>query len=147
MGAALGAWAEAVEHIGSTAIPGLDAKPVIDLLVGLRSMGDAGRCIRPLEELGYEYRGEAGVPGRLFSREFRKGQRAHHLHLAVLGGAFWNEHLLFRDYLQAHPRTANEYARLKRALAARYRSDREAYAAAKADFVRGVLEKAKGSRA
>ncbi len=140
---AVGAWAEVIEHVGSTAVPGLDAKPVIDVLVGLGSMHDAGRCIRPLEGLGYECRGEAGVPGRLFFRRFREGQRAFHLHLAVLGGEVWNDRLLFRDHLRAHPETASEYARLKRELAARYRGDREAYTAAKTGFVGGVLEKSK----
>ena len=142
--AVLGAWAVAVEHVGSTAVPGLDAKPVVDLLVGLGCMGDAGRCVRPLVGVGYEHRGEAGIPGRLFFRKFRAGRRAYHLHLTVLGGKFWNEHLLFRDQLRAHPRTAAEYARLKHELAARAGDDRAAYTAAKGRFVRDVLERAKG---
>ncbi len=145
--AVVGAWAHAVEHVGSTAVPGLDAKPVVDVLVGLRDMRDAELCVRPLGGLGYECRGEAGVPGRLFFRKFRGGRRAYHLHLTVLGGEFWDERLLFRDYLRAHPETAREYARLKRELAACMGDDREAYTAAKAAFVRGVLEQAKGSGA
>jgi GrpB-like predicted nucleotidyltransferase (UPF0157 family) len=142
--AVLGARAVAVEHVGSTAVPGLDAKPVVDLLVGLGSMGNAGRCVRPLEGIGYEHRGQAGVPGRLFFRKFRAGRRAYHLHVAEVGSEFWVEHLLFRDHLRAHPETAREYARLKHELAARAGGDRAAYTAAKGRFVRGVLERAEG---
>jgi GrpB-like predicted nucleotidyltransferase (UPF0157 family) len=142
--AVLGTWAVAVEHVGSTSVRGLDAKPVVDLLVGLGSMGDAGRCVWPLEGLGYEHRGEAGIPGRLFFRKFRAGRRAYHLHLTALGGEFWNEHLLFRDHLRACPETAARYARLKHELAARAGDDRAAYTAAKGRFARDVLERAGG---
>ena len=142
--AVLGARAVAVKHVGSTSVPGLDAKPVVDLLVGLVSMGDAGRCVRPLAGLGYEHRGEAGIPGRLFFRKFHAGRRAYHLHLTVPDSEFWNEHLLFRDHLRARPETAVEYARLKHELAARVGDDRAAYTAAKGRFVRSVLERAEG---
>ena len=144
--AAVGAWAEAVEHIGSTAVPGFDAKSVIDVLVGLRSMRDAERCVRPLEGLGYECRGEAGVPGRLFFCRFREGRRTHHLHLTARGGEFWNEHLLFRDHLRAYPQTAREYARLKHELAASFGDYREAYTAAKTGFVKEVVLRAARGR-
>ncbi len=126
--------------------PWLDVKPVVDLLVGIESMRDAERCVRPLEGLGYEHRGEAGVPGRHFFRRFREGRRAYHLHVAELGGEFWDEHLLFRHYLRVHSGVAGEYARLKHELAARVGDDRAAYTAAKERFVGGVLERAEGSR-
>ena len=92
-----------MKHVGSTAVPGLDAEPVVDLLVGVGAMRDAGRCVRPLEGIGYEHRGEAGVPGRLFLRKFRAGRRACHLHVAEAGSEFWDEHLVFRNHLRAHP--------------------------------------------
>ena len=125
-------------------MPGLDAKPVVDLMAGVRSPRDADRCVGPLEGIGCAYRGEAGVPGRLFLR--KSFPRAYHLNLAVFGGEFWENHLLFRDYLRAHPGTARKYARFKRDLAARFRHDREAYTEAKTHFVETVVGCARASR-
>lgn len=145
---AVGRWAEAVEHVGSTAVPGLDAKPVIDVMVGLRSMGDADRCVEPLVRLGYSYWAEGVEPHhRLFVRfaDPERTARTHNLHLIEAGDWYWNERLLFRNHLRNHPETALEYARLKRYLAGRYREDREAYTAAKSGFVSGVVRRARGA--
>jgi GrpB-like predicted nucleotidyltransferase (UPF0157 family) len=134
---ALGSWAEGIEHVGSTAVPGLAAKPILDIMVGVGSLRDAEQYIRPLEQLCYECRGEAGVPGRLF---FRKGDpRSHHLHVTEIGSEFWERHLVFRDYLRAHPGTAREYARIKQHLADRSRTDRAAYTEAKTAFISEVV--------
>ena len=137
--AAVGRWVESVEHIGSTAVPGLDAKPIVDLMVGVRSLEDGARCARVLQGLGYEHRGEAGVPGRIFLRTLLPP--VLHLNLGVFGGEFWEKHLLFRDYLRMHPETAREYARLKHELARRFRHDREAYTEAKTSFVETVVSR------
>ena len=137
----VGRWAEAIEHIGSTAVPGLDAKLIVDLMVGVRGLRDGVRCTPLLEDLGYEQRGKAGVPGKLFFRT--RSPCAFHLNVAVVGDSFWESHRLFRDYLRAHPETAREYARLKYELAGRFRHDREAYTGAKTDFVRAVVGRAK----
>lgn len=145
---AVGRWAEAVEHVGSTAVPGLDAKPVIDVMVGLRSMEDAEACVEPLMRLGYSYWAEGVEPHhRLFVRfaNPRRTARTHNLHLVEFGGWYWNERLLFRDYLRDHPRTARAYARLKYELAGRYREDREVYTAAKAGFVSRVVRRARST--
>jgi GrpB-like predicted nucleotidyltransferase (UPF0157 family) len=137
---ALGSWVKGIEHVGSTAVPGLAAKPILDIMVGVGNLRDAERYIRPLEELCYEYRGEAGVPGRLF---FRKGNpRTHHLHVTDIGSQFWERHLVFRDYLRAHPETAREYARLKHFLADRFRGERAAYTEAKTGFISEVIRRA-----
>ena len=144
VGAVGGEWVEVVEHVGSTSVPGLDAKPVVDLMVGVRSLREGRCCARLLEGLGYEDRGEAGVPGRIFLRT--ASPRTFHLNLAVVGGEFWEQHLLFRDCLRAHPETAHEYARLKHDLAGRFRHDREAYTRAKTSFVEGVLGRARVGR-
>jgi GrpB-like predicted nucleotidyltransferase (UPF0157 family) len=137
---ALGSWVKGIEHVGSTAVPGVAAKPILDIMVGVRSLRDAKYCIRPLEQLGYEYRGEAGVPGRAF---FRKGDpRTHHLHMTEIGSEFWERHLLLRDYLRAHPKTAREYAQLKHHLADRFGSDRAAYTEAKTGFISEVVRRA-----
>jgi GrpB-like predicted nucleotidyltransferase (UPF0157 family) len=141
---ALGSLAEGIEHVGSTAVPGLAAKPILDIMVGVRSLRDADRCIQPLEWLSYEYRGDAGVPDRLF---FGKGApRTHHLHVAEVGGEFWVNHLAFRDYLRTHPQTAREYARLKYELADRFCADRAAYTEAKRGFILEVVRRASGDR-
>ena len=140
--AALGGRVAAVEHVGSTAICGISAKPVIDIAAAVREIADAAACVAPLEALGYEDRGEHGIPGR---RYFTRGEpRTHHLHVVELGGEFWRAHLLFRDHLRRHPRLAKEYEGLKKWLAAEYPEDRGAYTEGKAAFIRGVLEAAGG---
>lgn len=137
----------AVEHVGSTAIPGLAAKPVLDILAGVTSL-DAGRAAVPaLEALGYECRGENGIPGRLY---FRKGtvqhRHTHHLHMVELGHEQWAPMLAFRDTLRAHPETARQYEQLKRDLAVRFRDNRPAYTDGKADFVQKVVADALAER-
>ena len=137
---ALGSWAQGIEHVGSTAVPGLAAKPILDIMVGVGSLRGAEQYLQPLEQLGYECRGEAGVPGRLF---LRKGDpRSHHLHVTESESEFWERHLSFRNYLRAHPETAREYARLKHYLAERFRTDRTAYTEAKTAFISEVVRRA-----
>ena len=132
----------AVEHIGSTSIVGLDAKPIIDILVGVRKIEDAENCIEPLTRIGYQYRGEAGIAGRFY---FRKGTcevSTHHLNIVVTTSDFWHSHLLFRDYLRQNKDLAQDYGNLKRRLAVKYKGNRPAYTEAKADFIESVLKKA-----
>lgn len=125
-----------IEHIGSTAVPGLAAKPIIDLMAGVANSGD----LTSLAKLGYEDLGENGIPGRRF---FRKGRpRTHHLHVVEVGGTFWKEHLCFRDFLRLHPEEAGAYGRLKRTLSETFRNDRDAYSRAKAPVIVEILRKA-----
>ena len=129
------------EHTGSTAVPGLAAKPIIDILAGVLGEGERTKAIEALRSAGYIHRGEQGIPGRDF---FRRGEpRQYHLHLTHLGSAFWDDHRTFRDWLRTHPATVAEYAALKRALAARYPTDREAYLDGKKVFVESVLRSAR----
>lgn len=131
----------AIEHVGSTAVPGLAAKPIIDIMIGVREIAIGERCIEPMESLDYEYRGDAGIPGRHY---FRKGNpRSHHLHLIEHGSEFWVNHLLFRDELRSHPESAREYEALKRELAERHRFDRAAYTDAKNPFIASALARAR----
>jgi GrpB-like predicted nucleotidyltransferase (UPF0157 family) len=136
--AALGDLAVTIHHVGSTAVPGLAAKPVIDLDAVNRAEADLPAAIGQLARLGYVYEGDKGIPGRA---AFTWPQRAvrHHLYVCALGGAEYRRHLLFRDYLRAHPDTAAAYGALKRELAARYRSQRDAYSEAKGPFVRAAM--------
>lgn len=136
-----------IEHIGSTAVPGLGAKPVIDIMVGLSKLADGESCIPDLERLGYEYKGEAGIAGRLYFRRFSEGRRICQIHMVEHGGEFWERHLLFRDYLREHPKEAREYQQLKKRLAARFRWDREGYTEAKREFVEAVMAKARAGKA
>lgn len=128
-----------LEHIGSTAIPGLCAKPVLDILAGYDDPARLEDCIAGLTAAGYVHRGERGIPGREF---FRRGTpRAYHIHLARQGGAFWQDHLRFRDALRSDAALRDGYARVKRDLAAKYPTDRESYIEGKAPFVLDVLRR------
>ncbi len=130
-----------VEHIGSTAVPGLAAKPIIDIMVGVRELSVGERQAGSLEAQGYVYCGEAGLPGRLF---FRKGNpRSHHVHIVQHEGSVWEPTIFFRDYLRQHPEAAAEYANVKRELAARFRTDIPGYGAAKEPFVERMLAEAR----
>ena len=134
-----------IEHVGSTAIHGLGAKPIIDILVGVRRIEEAGALILPLEGLGYEYvpEYESEIPDRRYFRKGPAGGRTLHLHTVAFGGEFWTRHLLFRDFLRAHPEVARRYDVLKRDLAVRFRGDRDAYAKAKTAFVQRVEARAR----
>jgi GrpB-like predicted nucleotidyltransferase (UPF0157 family) len=133
----------AIEHVGSTAVPGLAAKPIIDIMVGIEKLSDGERCVWPLEALGYEYRGEAGIPGWHY---FRKGEpRSHQLHMVEHGGEFWERLIRFRDILREHPDVAAEYGALKKELAAKYRT-RRLHSEAKAPFIESVLAQAREDR-
>jgi GrpB-like predicted nucleotidyltransferase (UPF0157 family) len=127
--------AEGIEHIGSTSVPGLCAKPIIDILVGLRELSLSDAEIEAMGRLGYEYLGEFGLPGRLY---FRKGEpRTHHVHVVAYGGDHWERHLAFRDTLRSNPEERRRYDQLKRRLAAEGHP-REAYTEMKTPFIREV---------
>jgi GrpB-like predicted nucleotidyltransferase (UPF0157 family) len=110
-----------IEHVGSTAVPGLGAKPIIDIMVGVSRLSDAERRIPALEAQDYEYvpAYEAQLPERRYFRKPSVGPRGYHLHCVVTDSEFWVHHLAFRDYLRAHPESAAAYFEPKRRLAAR----------------------------
>ena len=133
-----------LEHIGSTAIPGLAAKPVIDILAGRPGNIPGERYLAAFKQLGYEHKGAYGIPGRNY---FRKGTpRTHHVHMFSVSSEMWRDHLLFRDYLRAHPEIAREYETIKRELAMTYVLDRERYTDAKGPFVRSIVRRALDER-
>jgi GrpB-like predicted nucleotidyltransferase (UPF0157 family) len=144
---AISAWlvADSIEHIGSTAIPGLDAKPVIDIMAGVESLDGSRAALPVLERHQYCYAPYRTEVMHWFCKP-SPAQRTHHLHLVPLGSPLWIEQLAFRDYLRTHPDVAMEYAALKRQLAEAHRFDREAYTNAKAPFVQRVLQNALRSR-
>lgn len=134
-----------IEHVGSTAIPGIAAKPVIDLMLGAPSLADIEARIPAVEALGYRYvrEFEAELPERRYFRRAARGPRTHHLHAVVLGGPFWRDHLAFRDFLRRHPADARAYESLKHSLAESCDGDREVYTDGKSAFVRGILFRAR----
>ncbi len=134
---AAGLPAVAIEPVGSTAVPGLAAKPILDLAIGRQPEIPARAYVPVLEAAGYVYRGDGGLPGREF---FRRGElRTHHLHLVEIGGWHWQRYLGFRDALRADARLRDAYAILKRTLAAEYPHDRGAYIDGKTTFIETVV--------
>ena len=140
---ALGDLAVAIEHVGSTAVPELGAKPIIDITLGIHRLADGEKCIRPLEGLGYEYRGDGEIPGRHYFRKFTRGERTHHLNIVEHEGDFWARHILFRDYLREQPQEAQDYYDLKVRLAERFGTDRLGYTEAKTEFIESALARAR----
>jgi GrpB-like predicted nucleotidyltransferase (UPF0157 family) len=137
----------AIEHIGSTSIPGMTAKPIIDFMVAVNSINDYEKYIAPLKGLGYEFRRDY----RNTHQEhvlFVKGAedcRTHYLKLTQMDSDFWQEHILFRDYLINHPDLANEYQKLKEKLGKEYSSERAKYTESKAEFIKNIIKLANKS--
>ena len=131
-----------LHHIGSTAIPGIVAKPVIDLLGVVPAVADLDRHEHQLASIGYEAKGEYGIPGRrYFQKAAPDGPRTHHLHVFATGSPEIHRHLDFRDYLRAFPEEAIAYATLKQDLATRV-SSRDEYSDGKTEFIRTIEQRA-----
>ena len=141
----LGEWlAGPIEHIGSTAVPGLGAKPILDIMAPVESLERSRPAIEAARQLHYVYFPYRWEVMHWFCKP-SPSMRTHHLHLVPLNSRLWIERLAFRDHLRRHPEVAAEYAALKTSLAARYPNDREAYTDAKAPFVQRVLAAALSS--
>ena len=135
-----------VEHIGSTAIPNIKAKPVIDIMAGLDTLENARSCIPILENFGYSYWFDNPFPEHFF---FVKGLpskggrgRTHHLHIVLRSSDFWEMQVKFRDYLIKNPTEVSEYENLKLELAKKHENDRDGYTNGKTEFIHSVLRKA-----
>lgn len=139
----------AIEHIGSTAVRGLGAKPIIDIMVAVRRLKDAEECTEPLQSIGYQYVPEYNdiIPERRYFHKGPTGARTYHLHMVELTSDFWETHLLFRDFLRGHPEEAKEYYLLKKELAEKFGSDREGYTDAKTSFIESAVTKARAEKA
>lgn len=131
-----------IQHGGSTAIPTIPAKPIIDMFAVVPSL-QAGEAIRrDLEGLGYEYRGPDGVAERVLYVKGTPEMRTHHLQLVERTSNEWKNHILIREYFLKHPEVAQEYAALKMSLAEKYPEDRKAYSHGKDAFIKSVIQKA-----
>jgi len=136
-----------IQHVGSTAVPGLAAKPIIDIAATVASLAVIPQCRQPLCSLGYIDRGDAGKDGGyLFVKELTPNVRTHHLHVVTKDDPQWSNYLEFRDLLRSDTALRTTYAALKQSLQTLFAHDRKAYTAAKEDFVRGVLGKVNGMK-
>ncbi|MCF8000516.1 MAG: GrpB family protein [Halanaerobiales bacterium] len=130
-----------IYHIGSTAIPNIKAKPIIDILVVVEDINKVDRYNDSMQALGYEPKGEFGIENRRF---FQKGgnNRTHHVHIFQKGDKEIKRHLNFRDYMRAHPKEARKYSQLKETLADKYYHDINKYIEGKNDFIAEIDNKA-----
>jgi GrpB-like predicted nucleotidyltransferase (UPF0157 family) len=146
--AALGENVVAIHHIGSTAIPDVCAKPVVDLLVEVRDVTEVDGRSSAMESLGYEVMGEYGIAGRrYFRKDSREGIRTHNIHAFEAGSAEVERHLAFRDYMIAHPGDAQRYSELKRRLAEEHPQSMDGYMDGKDGFIKEMDRRAARWRA
>lgn len=135
---------EAIEHIGSTAVPNLSAKPIIDIMVGLKDFQTADIIVLKLIGQGYQYfpQYEDEMPNRRFFKKIIAGRAVSHIHMVEFAGKFWQRHLLFRDHLRTNPDIAEEYSQLKTQLSQKDWQDSNDYCDAKTDFIRKIEKQA-----
>jgi GrpB-like predicted nucleotidyltransferase (UPF0157 family) len=141
--AAVGKWVLDIQHVGSTALPGMTAKPILDIGIAVADWERAKVCIAPIEGLGYQYRGENGIPRRHYFVKGTAECRTHHIHMVEMASEDWQTLVLFRDYLAAHPQAAEEYRHLKLSLAEAPEVDRQAYQDGKAAFILRTIQRAR----
>jgi GrpB-like predicted nucleotidyltransferase (UPF0157 family) len=130
-----------IEHVGSTAVDGLASKPIIDIVLGFRSLRDLHRGLELLVGSGRDYVKAANQPGMLFMAKGEEGRRNFHYHLVVYGTPAWRKLLVFRDYLRRHPGAASEYGRLKTELASENPESRAKYMARKRPALRAIMQR------
>lgn len=128
-----------IEHIGSTAITGMIAKPIIDIMVGMEKNEDLVAGAELLETIGYLNFGECGRPGRIFMVKGEPENCTHHLHLVKKGSSYWADNLFFREYMKNNKCKANKYRRLKLDLAEQFRDNRAMYRILKSKFVEEII--------
>jgi len=129
-----------IEHIGSTSIPGMDAKPILDLMVAVNSIDDYAEYIEQLQKLGYSFRQDnRNEQEHILFVKGPEEKRTHYLKLTTPDSNFWREHVLFRDYLIHHPNRAEEYRLLKHDLLNKFANERSKYTEDKADFIKETI--------
>lgn len=139
---ALGGLCIRIEHVGSTSVPGLSAKPVIDIDAVIRDRSMLGEVIAALGKLGYIHEGDLGIPGReAFGYEGKEHLMKHHLYVCAEDSDELKRHIAFRDYLRTHPETAKEYSRIKEEAAALYPTDIDGYIRHKSPFIERIYKK------
>ena len=132
-----------IHHIGSTSVPGLSAKPIIDIMLAADSLEQVEKATPAIEAAGYEAKGENGIPGRrYFQKHDENGIRKVHLHSFEKGSHQLYRHIVFRDYLRSHPREASKYSDVKEKAALKYEFDIDSYIDEKSPFVKEIEQKA-----
>ena len=132
-----------IEHVGSTSIEGLSAKPVIDIAVGTNDIETVIKIGNILEENGYDVENSLDTKGEIFAGKGARDSRTHYIHIQKIGSTYWNNFIYFKKYLLEHPSLIKEYEDLKKSLASIYFNDRKKYTSAKNEFISSVLKKAK----
>lgn len=133
-----------IQHIGSTSVPGLSAKPIIDILIAVNKLYSPEKYSKHLQKISYQYTYYAENINRLF---FCKGTpRSHHIHIVKYDSWTYWRHILFRDYLLAHPETAQHYEQLKREMVLKFKTDRGAYTDSKTAFIKSIVAQALAER-
>ena len=132
-----------IYHIGSTSVPGIKAKPILDFVIEVEDLDEFIQSAEALEELGYISKGEYGIPGRQFFTKDTDGERSHHLHVFQQGHPDIERHLVFRDFLRANLEAAREYEKIKEKLAKRFPQKSGSYTEAKSDFILSMDEVAR----
>jgi GrpB-like predicted nucleotidyltransferase (UPF0157 family) len=140
---AIGDYVKEIRHIGSTAVPGIYAKPIIDIMVGFHHIEDLEKCTNALVALGYTYEGEQDIPGWHFFKKNVGDLTTHHLHAVEWGSQYWYDRILFQEYLCRHQEIAEAYERLKLELRNKHADDRKSYTRDKTDFILKVTEMAR----
>lgn len=141
---AIGDLVRDIQHVGSTSVPGMCAKPILDIAIAVEEFETARVCVEPLVELGYTFKGENGIPRRHY---FQKGEPCtHHVHMVEEISEEWTKLILFRDHLRSYRSVTEEYGSLKAALVDSLAGDRKAYLAAKAEFITKAIKKARAKR-
>ncbi len=136
----LGDTALDIQHIGSTSVSGLAAKPIIDILMAVESLSTVDDIRPVLEKAGYEYRGNGSDDRQILFAKGPEELRTHYLHITEHGGPVWHNDIAFRDYLRTHPEAVDSYENLKEKLAIQYADKREDYTAGKAEFIQSILK-------
>lgn len=137
----IGPYTSAIEHFGSTSVPGMTAKPIIDILVGVENALHTNEIIPKLTAMGYEDLGEAGIPGRLYLR--KRGRHAYNVHIVLYRGDIWNHNIIIREYLRAHAVEAERYSEIKRRIVSQGTRTLLRYSDEKNAFVEQLLARAK----
>ena len=136
----------AIEHIGSTAVPNLGGKKIIDIMVGVSNLDEATKCLPPLERIGYkEVTPQMNNEDWFYCLGKRQQSVGYHLHLVKFDSEHWKKHLIFRDFLRKNPQVSQEYYNLKKELATKYGADRLAYTEAKTAFIESILASARAT--
>ncbi len=143
---AIGHKVDAIEHIGSTSVPGMKSKPIIDILIAVQDLDLVASCVEPLRTIGYEYRpmNKEIIPDTEYFRKGSSGANTHHIRMVKAGSSLWSEYILFRDYLRNHPEARGEYEQLKEA--AYEKHGRYLPLDAKRSFIESILAKADSER-